>query len=203
MAHSTRCVCGTQYREMGLSGTTHSSSRCHFSQSAQFCVQLFSPFQECAFSAVRANTFPALASDYICAAGGTSGDCCGRASCEFSARRDLRSAGSSHRVCDASSDGQYVAPALPIRSASTSARGRGTCTCEEVRGTWTSGDLRDVHAAVPCRVHHGSRHDRRKPGPHVLGRFNISPLRLLRCCDTRIPWTSWATWIRNSPLLRL
>ena len=101
-----------------------------------------------------------------------------------------------------SSDGQYVAPALRICSASTSARGRGTCTCEEVLGTCTSSDLRDARA-VPCRVHHGSRHDRRKPGHHVLGRFNSSPSRLLRCRDTRMSCTYCARWIHNSLLLRL
>ena len=109
----------------------------------------------------------------LCAAGGTSGDCYGRASCEFSARRDLLSAGSSHRVCDASSGGQHVAPALRIRSASTSARRRDTCTCEEVRGTFTSSDLGDTRAAVPCRVLNGSRHDRRKPGRHDMGNLTV------------------------------
>ena len=163
-------VCGIQYGEMGLSGTTRSSSRCHFFLSRNACFQVLP--------------------HYVCAAGGTSGDCCGRASCEFSARRDLRSAGSSHRVCDASSGGHNIAPALRIRSASASARGRGTCTCEEVRGTCISSDLRDARAAVPCRVHHGSRHDRRKPGRDGLGEFNSFPLRLLRCRGTRMPWKS-------------
>ena len=104
---------------------------------------------------------------------GTSGDCKSRASCEFRARRDVRSA----RMCDASSGGQLVAPALRIRSASTSARGRDTCTCEEVRGTCTSSDLRDTRAAVPCRVlngvHHGRHYDRRKPGRHDLGNLTV------------------------------
>ena len=50
------------------------------------------------------------------------------------------SAGSSHRVCDASSGGHYIALVLRIRSSSASVRGRGTCTCEEVRGTCTCSD---------------------------------------------------------------
>ena len=155
------------------------------------------------FSAVPASTFPAAACDHVCAASGTSGDCCGRSSCEFSARRDLLSAGSSHRVCDASSGGHYIALALRIRSASASARGRGTCTCEEVRGTCTSSDLRDARAAVPCRIHHGRRHDRRKPGRHGLGEFNSSLSRLLRCRDTRMPCTYCARWIHSSLLLHV
>ena len=110
----------------------------------------------------------------LCAAGGTSGHCYGRASCEFSSRRDLLSAGSSHRVCDASSGGQHVAPALRIRSASTCARRCDTCTCEEVRGTFTSSDLGDTRAAVPCRVLNGSRHDRRKPGRHDVGNPTVA-----------------------------
>ena len=61
--------------------------------------------------------------------------------------------------------------------------------------------LEDV--AVPCRVHHGSRHDRRKPGRHGLGEFNSFPSRLLRCCDTRMPCTYCARWIHNSLQLRL
>ena len=37
------CVCGTQYGEMGLSGTTHPSSPCHFSKHAVLCAAFF-PF---------------------------------------------------------------------------------------------------------------------------------------------------------------
>ena len=76
-------VCGTQYGEMGLGreGGGGVCTRAHrirhttlflplpfFLQARSFCVQFFSPFSECMFSAVPANAFLPPACDYVCAA---------------------------------------------------------------------------------------------------------------------------------------